>query len=165
MPLSGKVLAHPIPPSVCVCVCVLAYTYITVKFQFHSSVNVRLTKSSVYNRLCIKRSSKLGFGVILGVGAKIFGGKVHPSSELRVFSDIFGPDLTRRVVAFCTGIVICHRRKFGQVWGVPSSPTRSRRKTPRPEGTPLDLRLPRGKIVIILRCNLWAVCRSPSGTF
>ena len=25
------------------------------------------------------------FGVILGVGAKIFGRKVHPSSELRVF--------------------------------------------------------------------------------
>jgi len=33
------------------------------------------------------------------------------------FSDIFGPELTRRVVAFCMGIAICHRRKFGQVWG------------------------------------------------
>jgi len=29
----------------------------------------------------------------------------------------FGPDLTRRAVAFCMGIAICHRRKFGQVWG------------------------------------------------
>ena len=55
-----------------------------------------------------------------------------------VFSDIFGSDLTRRVVAFCMGIAICHRRKFGQVRGspLPSSSTRSRRKTPRPEGTP-----------------------------
>jgi len=31
----------------------------------------------------------MGFWVILGVGAKIFNGKVHPSSELRV---LFGPD-------------------------------------------------------------------------
>jgi len=41
----------------------------------------------------------------LGVGAKIVGGKVHPSLELRV-SDIFGPDLTRRAVAFCMDIAI-----------------------------------------------------------
>jgi len=43
-----------------------------------------------------------------------------------------------------------------KIWaslGVPSFPIRSRRKTSRPEGTPLDLRLPHGKIVIILRCN------------
>ena len=26
-------------------------------------------------------------------------------------------DLTRRVVAFCMGIAICHRRKSRQVWG------------------------------------------------
>jgi len=31
------------------------------------------------------------------------------------FSDIFGPDLTPRVVALCMGIAICHRRKFEQV--------------------------------------------------
>jgi len=37
-----------------------------------------------------------------------------------VFSDIFGADLTRRVVAFCMGIAICHRQKFGQVWGSPA---------------------------------------------
>jgi len=60
--------------------------------------------------------------------------------------NIFGPDLTRRVLVFCMGIAICHRRKFGQVWG-PGSPIRSRRKTTRPEGTPLDLRLPHGKLV------------------
>jgi len=28
--------------------------------------------------------------------------------------------VTRRVVAFCMGIVICHRRKFEQVWGSPA---------------------------------------------
>jgi len=33
------------------------------------------------------------------------------------FSNIFGPHLTRRVVAFGVCIGICHRRKFGQVWG------------------------------------------------
>ena len=31
-----------------------------------------------------------------------------------------GPDLTRHVVSFCMGIAICHRRKFGQVWGSPA---------------------------------------------
>ena len=81
--------------------------------------------------------------MILGVRAKTFGGKVHPSLELRV-SDIFGLDLTRSVVAFCTGIAICHRRKFGQVWGSPA-PLTSRRKSPVPEGTPLDLRIPMEK--------------------
>ena len=29
----------------------------------------------------------------------------------------FGPDLTRRAVAFCMGIAICHRRKFGKFGG------------------------------------------------
>jgi len=49
--------------------------------------------------------------------------------------------------------------------GVPSSPTISRRKTTRPEGTPLDLRLPHGEIVIILICKPWAVGWSPEGLF
>jgi len=58
-------------------------------------------------------------------------------------------------------IAICHRRKFEQVWGSPPlPPTRSHRKTTRPEGTPLDLRLPHGKIVVILRCNPWAVYKA-----
>jgi len=70
----------------------------------------------VYNRPCIERSSKKGFWGDFGVGAKIFGGKVHLSSELRVF----GPDLTRCVVAFYMGIAICHRRKFGQIWVSPA---------------------------------------------
>ena len=33
---------------------------------------------------------------------------------------MFGPDLTRRAVAFCIGIAICHSRKFGQVWVSPA---------------------------------------------
>jgi len=55
----------------------------------------------------------------LGVGAKIFGGNPLGMQRLPIyaFSDIFGPDLTRRVVAFGKGMAICHRRKFGQVWG------------------------------------------------
>ena len=58
----------------------------------------------------------MGFWGILGVGVKIFGGKLHLSLELR-FSDIFGPDLTCHAVAFCMDIAICHRRKFWQLWG------------------------------------------------
>jgi len=38
------------------------------------------------------------------------------TADLRLL--IFGPDLTRRVVAFCMGIAICHWQKFGQVWGL-----------------------------------------------
>jgi len=33
------------------------------------------------------------------------------------FSDNSGPDVTRRAVAFCMDIAVCHKRKFGQVWG------------------------------------------------
>ena len=56
----------------------------TVKFQRRSSINVRLTEGSLYNMFRIERSPKWSFGVILGIDAKIFGGKVHSSSELRV---------------------------------------------------------------------------------
>jgi len=49
---SGKILT---------CAQVLAYAYITVKFQLRSSVNMRLTESSLYNRFCIERSPKWGF--------------------------------------------------------------------------------------------------------
>jgi len=63
----------------------------------------------------LKGPPKWGFGV----GAKIFGG--NPLGMQRppiyVFSHIFGLDLTRRVLAFCMGIAIGHRRKFGQVLG------------------------------------------------
>jgi len=87
----------------------------------------------------------MGFGAILGVGAKI-GMQRLP---IYAFSDIFGPDLTRRVVAFCVGIAICHL-PWAKIWAsfeVYSFPTRSRRKTPLPEGTPLDLRLSRDSVM------------------
>jgi len=100
---------------------VLAYAYINVKFQLCSSINVQLTENSVYNRFCIERSPKMWFRRILGVRAKIFGG--NPLGMQRppiyAFSGIFGPDLTRHAVA-CMDIGICHRRKFGQVWGSPA---------------------------------------------
>jgi len=116
-PPSGKILTHTE---------VLVYAYTTVKFQLRSSINVRLTENSLYNRFCIERSPKMGFWGSFGVEAKIFGG--NPLGMQRppicAFSDIFGPDLTRRVVAFCMGIAICHRRKFGQVAPVHSSSTR-----------------------------------------
>jgi len=83
-PPCGNFFTHPIPPNTD-----LYLGYIAVKFQLRSSINVRLTESSVYNRLCLKGPPKWGFGVILGVGAKIFGGKVHPSSEMRVFRHLW----------------------------------------------------------------------------
>ena len=139
---------------------VLAYTYITVKFQLHSSINVRLTESSVYNRLYIERSPKWGFGVFWGERAKIFGGKVHPSSELRIFRHLWSrSDAPYSSILY--GYSHLPQKKLWASLGVPSSPNRSRRKT----GTPFDLRLPHGKIVIILRCNPWAVGWSPEGTF
>ena len=48
-PLAEKFLTHPQ---------VLAYT---VTFQRHSSINVRLTEGSLYNRFRIKTSPKMGF--------------------------------------------------------------------------------------------------------
>ena len=72
----------------------------------------------MYNRFRIERSPKYGFEVILGVDANIFGGKVHSSSELRVFRPLWS-----RSDAPCSsimGIAICHRRKFGQVWESPA---------------------------------------------
>jgi len=61
------------PPSGIILTCaeVLAYAYITVKFQLRRSINVQLMESSLYNRVCVEKSPKMGF---LGVGARIFGG-------------------------------------------------------------------------------------------
>ena len=57
----------------------------------------------------------MGIWGILGAAAKIFGGKVHPSLELRVFSHPWrGADLTRRVVAVVQPFVIGENLgKFG----------------------------------------------------
>ena len=106
----------------------------------------------------------MGFGVIWGVEARIFGGKVPPSLELRVFRHV-----QSRSDAPCSSIMYGYSHlPQAKIWaslGVHSSPTRSRRKTPLPEGTPLDVRLPHIKIVIILRCNPWAAGWSPEGMF
>jgi len=83
---SGKMLTHP---SSCL------YHY-NCKVSACSSINARLTESSLYNRFALKGPPKWGFGVILGVGVKIFGGKyIRPQNC--AFLDIFGPDLTRRL--------------------------------------------------------------------
>jgi len=82
------------------------------------------------------------------------------------FSDVFGLDLTRRAVAFCMVIAICHRRKFGQLWGFPAPLPEVAGKV-RCRKAPLwtfDY-LSHGKIGIILRCNPWAIGWSPEGTF
>jgi len=61
----------------------------------------------------------MGFwGAFGGRGSYLVGKYICPQNC--AFSDIFGPDLTRRVVAFCIGIAIYHRRKSGQVWGFPA---------------------------------------------
>jgi len=65
---------------------------------------VRLTGSSPYNRFCIESSPKWGFGVILGIGGYLLGKYIRPHNC--AFSDIFGLDLTRRVLAFCMSIAI-----------------------------------------------------------
>ena len=89
-PRSGKFLTHPK---------VLAYTYIAVTFQLRSSINVRLTE-----RVCTKISPKVG------LGAKIFGGKVHLSFELCVFRHLWpGSD------APCSPIYKCDRQMDRQI--------------------------------------------------
>jgi len=57
----------------------------------------------------LKGPPKWGFVVILGVGEKIFGGKVHPSSEFCVFRHLWSRS-DARVVALYMGIAICRDR-------------------------------------------------------
>ena len=77
---------------------------------------MRLTESSAFEGFALRGLPKWGFGVILGVGAKIFGGKAHPSWK-SAFSDIFNPDLMRRVVAFGMGIAIAIGENLGKFGG------------------------------------------------
>jgi len=142
---------------------VLAYAFVTVKCQLRSSIIVPRRRALSVIGLHWKVPQIGVLGAILGVGANMFGGNPLGMQRLPIyaFSDIFGPDLTRRVVAFGKGIAICHRRKCGQAWGFTA---------PLPEVVgklriPLDLLLPHGKIAIILRCNPWAVGSSLEGTF
>ena len=78
-------------------------------------MNYILTESS----LCFA-SKGLQNGV-LGLGVKIFGGKVHPTLELRVFRHLcFRSEAACVYIAFCIDIANGHRRKFGQVRGSPA---------------------------------------------
>ena len=110
----------------------LAYTYITVKFRFVAPLMCDLRTAPCIIAFALKGPPKWGFGLILGVGAKIFGGKVHPSSELHFFRHLWS-----RSDESCSSI----RHGYSHLpqvnilasLGVHSSPTRSRRKTPLPE--------------------------------
>jgi len=86
----------------------------------------------MYKRLCIERSPEMGFWVILGVGAKTFGGKVHPSLELRIFRHLWS-----KSDALCSCILYGYSHlPQAKIWAslkVPSSPTRSHRKPLVPE--------------------------------
>jgi len=79
------------------------------------------------------------------------------------FSDIFGTDLTRRVVALCMGIAICHRQKFEQVWGFPAPYQKLQENyaAGRYPFGPSNTWKNRNHSAI----NHWAVGWSPEGTF
>jgi len=83
--------------------------------------NVYLRRAFSIVSFALKCSPKWSFGMILGVGPKIFGWKVIYLQNF-AFSGIFVLDLTLRVpvVPLCMGIAICHSQKFGQVWGAPA---------------------------------------------
>ena len=79
------------PPSrkISTCAQVLAYTYITVKSQHRSSINVRLTESSLYNRFCIEWSQKRvlgGFGPLNMICHQRYPKKAHLGVKPRVLS-------------------------------------------------------------------------------
>jgi len=61
-----------------------------VKVHFPlTSCSSDLRKAPSIIGLVLKGPRKWGFGMIFGVGVNTFGGKVHPSLELRVFRHIW----------------------------------------------------------------------------
>ena len=94
-------------------------------------VSLSLSLSLSVIGFTLKGSPKQGLGVNLGVGAKIFCGKVHLSSELRVFRHLW-----YRSDAACSSILYGYSHlpqvKIWASLGVPSSPTRSHRQSPLP---------------------------------
>ena len=126
---------------------------------------LKLDRWLIWRALCticfaLKGPPKWGFVMILGVGAKVFGGKVHSSSKLCVFRHLWFRSDTPCSNIMC-GYSHCHRRKFGQVWVslalLPevAGNLRSRRT--------FDYHME--NIGIILRCNSWAVGWTPESTF
>ena len=55
---------------------------IIVKFQLRSYINLRLTESSLYNRFCIERSTKMGFWGVFWVDSEDI--LWEPTSVLRI---------------------------------------------------------------------------------
>ena len=114
-------------------------------------------ESSLYDRVCTKGPPKWGFGVILGVGAKIFCGKAHPSLELRVFRHLwFRSDAPYSRILYGETL-----GKFGGH----QFPYQKPQETCAAGRHPLDLRLPHAKIVIILRCCCSLGCRLVTGRY
>ena len=116
------------------------YTYIAVKFHLRSWINVWLTESYLYNMFCIERSPKMWFWCDFG-GRRRYLVRKYIRPQNCAISDIFGPDLTRRAVAFI------HRRKFGQVWGSPAPSPKvagNLRRCRKAPFTPLDKPVGRG---------------------
>jgi len=95
---------------------------------------------------------KWGFGVILGVGAKIVGGKVHPFSELRVFRHLWSR-FDVWVLPFDIG------ENLGKFEG-PQLPYQKSQENSGARKHPFGPSATTWKIfVIILKCNPWAVWR------
>ena len=67
------------------CYALTCYTVIAVIFSFMAALTCDLRRALCIIGFTLKGPPKWGFGVIFWVGAKMFGGKVHSSSELRVF--------------------------------------------------------------------------------
>jgi len=107
----------------------LPITYIVVKFHLLSSINVWLTEIYLYNRFYIERSPKMGFwGDFGGRDEEIWW---ESTSVLRIAH--FQTSLVQTDVP-CSCILYGYshlpQAKILASWRVPSSPTRSSRKTP-----------------------------------
>jgi len=76
--------------------------------------------------------------------------KVRPFLELRVFIHLW----SRSDAPYCSryGYSICHRRKFGQVWGPQLPYEKSQKNTAVGRHSFGPTTIPHGIIVIILRC-------------
>ena len=89
---------------------VLAHTYVTVKFQLRSSINVRLTESSLYNRFCIERSPKMG---IFRAGRRYLIGTPRNAitTDLRRLMKNFGDVLNTLISYVCAAKKKSHQKK------------------------------------------------------
>jgi len=102
-----------------------------------------------------KRSSKMGFlGNFGGRGEDIWWESTSVLRTARFQTSLSRSDAPCSRILY--GIAICYRRNFGQVWGSPAPYQKSQENCAagwHPFGHSTTI----GKIVIILRCNPWAV--------